>query len=321
MSLILSNSGVPVKEEFRAFQKLAHAPVKQALQRIGDQLDRHVFPEVTNGGFVVLSEPAVPLTLSMEKRYERKAERRSAARPRPRTPTGQGASGGARPSDHAASVVRADLQSQIEDQLGVLRQQYPGAQFWHQDDGIWVLTTCGLLPGLSQHAIFITGISLSWGMVRSWAFWGNPLAAPEWIGPRHTNYPDGSVCAFEPTDGTWILGDPIVNLLDIYTLWAVRHLHLQVFGRWPGHQAVHHPAERLLELRADEHCGCGQSDKLYGECCMPKDLARNCIQDALTFFWRSGGFRRPPDVITRFVREGKELPPLGVFLPSLAHWA
>jgi len=178
----------------------------------------------------------------------------------------------------------------------------------------------GLLLGLRQHAIFLTGISFSWGMVRSWGFWGDPLAYPEWIGPRHTNYPDGSICAFEPADGTWALSDPIVKLLDIYTLWAVRHLHLQVFGRWPGREAVHHPAERVIELRADEYCGCARSDKLYGECCMPKDLARDRIRDALTFFWRSGGFRNPPDAISHFVRDRKEPPRLGTLFPTLAQW-
>jgi hypothetical protein len=301
------------------YQEFVHVHVEQALREIGQRLDRHAVLRVANGGFVVLSEPAGPLTLSMENEHERETERRSAAGSRQRTPGGQGASGGARPSGHTAPVVRADLQAQVEDQLCGLQQQYPGAQLWNQDNGIWLLTRSGLLPRLRQHAIFLTRVSYSWGMVRSWGFWGDPLAAPEWIGPRHTNFPDGSICAFEPTEGIWTLSDPIVKLLDIYSLWAVRHLHLQVFGRWPGRQAVHHPAERVLELRADEYCGCTHGDKLYGECCMPKDLARDRIRDALTFFWRSGGFRSPPDPVARFVRDRKELPTMD-HLPAPAHW-
>ena len=136
-----------------------------------------------------------------------------------------------------------------------------------------------------------------------------------WIGPRHTNFPDGSVCAFEPADKTWVIGDPLVTLLDLYTLWALRHLHLQVFGRWPGHQAVRHPYERILELREDEHCGCDMSDKLYGKCCRDRDLRRDRIADAVNFIiLASGGLRKPPNSVVKFVREHIEPPRFGDLL-------
>lgn len=307
-----------MKQKSRGGRYLMNPGVRLLLQEIGRQLDQGVFPRVTNGGFVVLSEPAVPLTLGTENDHEsEERQRRPAAGSRSGSAGWQGPSGGSRPPGHATPVVGADLQAQVEDQLSGLHQQYPGAQLWHQDDGVWLLTTSKLLPGLSQYAIFLTGISFPWRMVRSWAFWGHPLSAPVWIGPRHTNFPDGSICAFEPTDGTWALGDSPAKLLDIYTLWAVRHLHLQVLGRWPGRQRVHYPAERLLELRPDEYCGCANGDKLYGECCMSDDLARNRIRDALTFFWRSGGFREPPHAVTTFVRDLKQPPDLRSFSPIL----
>lgn len=157
---------------------------------------------------------------------------------------------------------------------------------------------------------FLTGISYRWQMVRSWGFWQDLLTDATWIGPRHTNFPDGSVCAFEPTDKTWVIGDPIIKLLDLYSLWAVRHLHLQVFGRWPGRQAVRHPYERILELREDEYCGCALGEKLHGECCRNKDLARNRIADAVSFFVFSGGrLREPPEAVVHFVRQEKTIPP------------
>lgn len=106
------------------------------------------------------------------------------------------------------------------------------------------------------------------------------------------------------------MGDPIVKLLDLHSVWAVRHLHLQVFGRWPGPQAVHHPYERILELREDEYCGCAVGDKLYGECCRNEDLATNPIANAVSFFFFSGGcLREPPEAVARFVRQEKEEPP------------
>jgi hypothetical protein len=157
--------------------------------------------------------------------------------------------------------------------------------------------------------------------VRSWAFWRDPLAHPEWIGPRHTNFPDGSICAFEPKDGTWCFGDPLVQLLDLCTLWALRHLYLQEFGRWPGYQSIHFPGERLLELRGDEHCGCSNSEKLYANCCMPTDMTGNRIGESLSFFWHTGGLRKPPEAVVSYVRSSTKLPPslatlVTAFVPS-----
>jgi len=55
------------------------------LGQIGQELDRQAFPRVADGGFIVLSEPAVPSTLVRdgESSWTRKAERirsRTAAR-------------------------------------------------------------------------------------------------------------------------------------------------------------------------------------------------------------------------------------------------
>ena len=297
------------------------AHVFETLRQVGRQLDGHAFPRVANGGFVVLSEATVPLTVSTENDDDSKRERRPSAGSRPRTPGRQGTSRRSRSASDTAPILGTDLQAQVEVQLSELRWQYPGTQLWHQNAGYWLITTSRLLPGLRQAAIFLTGISIPWRMVRSWGFWTDPIAAPVWIGPRHTNYPDGSVCAFEPKDGTWFLGDPIVKLLDIYSLWAMRHLYLQTFGKWPGFQAAHHPAERLSSLRPDEHCGCERSERLYGDCCMPKDLARNRIRDALSFYWQSGGSRTPPASITQFVLERKNPPPLRIIEPDLKQYS
>jgi hypothetical protein len=176
---------------------------------------------------------------------------------------------------------------------------------WMQDKGMWLLVPSRLLSGLRQHALFLVGVSYGGAAVRSWAFWRDPVVRLAWIGPRHTNYPDGSICAYEPSDDTWIYGDPLVELLDLYSVWAVRHLHLLSFARWPGAQAVHRPYERLLEINAEEHCGCG-GPASYAECCRPADSASDRIRDAVDFmFWSGGASRSPPRAVVDFAaRQG-----------------
>ncbi len=280
----------------------------EMLVRIGKGLDAHVFPRVTNGGFVVLNDSAVPSTERMETNHGKWKERRPAAGSWQRSPGRKGSSGGSRPSGDPSPVIGSDPEARYKAALDELQWQYPGVQCSHQREGIWLLTKSRLLPNLRQHAIFFTGISFPTCSVRAWAFWGDPIAYPEWIGPRHTNFPDGSICAYEPMDSTWTFGDPLVELLDLYTVWAVRHLYLRQFGRWPGHQSIHFPGERILELRADEYCGCANSQKLYGNCCMPGDLAGNRIGACLDFYWRTGLLRRPPEPVVNYLRSGKVLP-------------
>jgi len=289
------------------------------LAQIGDQLDRHVFPCVADGGLVVLSGSTVSSTQSTERNRERREKRRPEAGARQGTTGWKRSTGRPQPSGDTAPVIGTGVRAQYEAQLGALETHYPGAQLWHQGDGIWLLTQSMLLPGLDQHAIFITGLSFSVQKVLSWAFWAHPLVYPEWIGPRHTNFPDGSICAFEPMDGTWEFGDPLVGLLDIYTLWVVRHLYLRQFERWPGYQSIHFAGERLLELRADEHCGCANSELLYGDCCLPRDLAGNRIGHLLDFYWKTGGAREPPEAIANFARSRKQLPDLST-LVSAGAW-
>lgn len=274
------------------------------LKEIGQQLDKDIFPRIKNGGIVTPSEAAVPTTTwAKEKKNERQGTRRPETRPWTGPPRGQRpADRGGTPSS-ASPVICANLQAQYEDELTAIRGAYPGTRVWRQQEGLWLLNESTLLPGLWQRAVFLTGIPFDrTRLVRSWGFWmGTPLRYPIWIGPRHTNSPDGTICAFEPSDGTWNVGDSLLVLLDLYTLWALRHLHLQVFQRWPGRQVAHYVHERLRELKPTEYCGCG-SDQLYGVCCQEKDIRSNRILEAMKFYNNGGGVRTPPDAITNFIR-------------------
>jgi len=98
----------------------------------------------------------------------------------------------------------------------------------------------------------------------------------------------------------------------MYTLWALRHEHLRVFGRWPGYQSVPLAYERLEELRDDEHCGCNRSERLYKDCCKGKDLGRNKGAVFREFFRGVGGYvtRKPQKPIFDVFRTQCEPPSL-----------
>ena len=286
-------------------------PNRLVLKKIGIQLDDSIFPLVKNGGVVAPINPAKPLTIMSEASSNDKPERQNRPKPRQRkgTTRRQGKARARGKTSAAAPVISPSIQEKYMGEFRKLKEAYPGIQVWEQKDGMWLLCQSALLPDALHSAVFICAIPFDpTKRVRSWGFW-NGIA---WIGPRHTNMPDGSICAFEPSDGTWLPGDSIVKLLDLYTLWSVRHLHLLVFNRWPGAQVAHHAYERLIEIKEDELCGCGSLDKKYGECCKTRDLRRNRIADATKFIFDGGADRKPPKSVMRFLKEQDNPPSLKV---------
>lgn len=275
------------------------------LQEIGRQLDANIYPRIKNGGFVIPNESASHTeTFKKENSDVTQRQRRSKTRPWTRASGWQGPPSRSWSASRAPSVVCSGLKAEYVRQLEAVNEAYPNTQVWHHQSGLLLLSESYLMPNLRQKALFLTCIPfMQTKVVRSWGFWDGS----NWIGPRHTNFPDGSVCAFEPTDGTWVAGGSIIKLLDFYTLWAFRHLHLQTYGRWPGNQSVRHPYERILELREDEYCGCEMSNKLYGQCCKERDLERDILADAVNFtINHAGGIRKPPEAILKFLHERED---------------
>jgi hypothetical protein len=198
------------------------------LESIGRQLDQGIFPAVKNGGIVVPSELTVPFSvLGAEHRHDKFGrDARSAPGAWPGIPPWQGSFPGPRQTGEAAPIIDAGLQAKYEAQLDAVEVAYPGVQVWHQGYGFWMLTHSALLPGLQRSAAFLTAVPFYQATPRSWGFWRGIPIDVAWIGPRHTNFPDGSICAFEPTDGSWVIGDSLVALLDLFTLWSLRHVYL-----------------------------------------------------------------------------------------------
>ena len=167
---------------------------------------------------------------------------------------------------------------------------------------------------LNADATFIVGLPFHADVgPRGWGFWNKP-DGPQWIGDRHTNFFDGSVCAFSPDDGAWAEGGELDTLFNLYTVWAMRHLHLAVIGRWPGrHHSLDHPYYRLMEIGPEELCTCGLKGVRYSDCCRPRDIVNDLVRMKSHFeLWQGGGIRgrAPPAAISEHIVGKGDLPAL-----------
>lgn len=278
------------------------------LEIIGTQLDNNIFPLVKNGGVVVPSTQLASQNSMLEEviENEQQRQRRSPAKQRQRHTRRQRETCRSRSTSDATSIISTSVRFKYESELDELCNLYPNTKVWHQSDGLWLLTHSTLLEGSFESAVFITCLPFNPLLtVKSWGFW-NGLS---WIGERHTNFPDGSICAFEPKDNTWTPGDSIVKLIDLYSLWAVRHLHLSKLKYWPGYQSVHFTFERLLELKDDEFCGCSNFKAKYKDCCKSKDINSKYIGEYIQFLCKfANGVRKPPTSILDLIFKGYQPP-------------
>lgn len=297
---------------------------QQLLWQIGCDLDREVFPRVWNGGLALPSGHLLPLQVLGGEHFHARQIATFQTGPEPatwagaRTPGGEqaGASSapGNGPSGTAAPFPCPDVDLKLSKQFEELAQAYPGTRLWSRDRGFWLCVPATILPGLGRSACFVLQIqpdSQNLEKVRAWGFWCAGRLGATWIGPRHTNYLDGSICAFEKDAGTWTFGDSLIALLDLLSVWATRQLYLENFGNWPGPQASSYPYERLLEFQDTEHCGCAKPEGRYSQCCKPRDASFKPLAIACTHIvlcgWR---MRQAPAAIVDLVLHGK--PPFGM---------
>jgi len=292
--------------------------VVEQLRLLGEQLDRQVFPQVWGGGIVRPSEPAAqsePMGKGNKDVGERTA--RKSPRPASRQTAARSWEAGTR-----TPIVRSSSQRAYERQLKAVCTVYPGSQFWNQAEGHWLLVQSALLEDCDRKALFAIAIPREHRcQIQSWGFWSDQDDVT-WIGPRHTNFPDGSICAFHVEDETWQIGDPLLTLVDLYTVWAIRHLHLKLLGRWPGSQYARWLYERLIETQPDELCGCGSLEKRYSECCQPLDVKANRVAAAMRYNAETRGARREvPMKVLEFARTKRDPPQVsGYFMePDKGH--
>jgi hypothetical protein len=180
---------------------------------------------------------------------------------------------------------------------------------------VWLRVKSAIIEGLDRHATFLIALPDEPKLgPRSWAFWTRD-EKHHWIGRRHTNFPCGSICAFSPLEGVWAEGGRLDELVDLYSVWALRQLFLEQFKRWPGAQHTNSRFYRLMEFQPDELCSCPHGLR-YADCCHKADLA-NFVANPDAFkseFDRAvGGHslkdRSPPSQIVEFVSGGLASPP------------
>lgn len=254
----------------------------QLLRLIGEELDQMVFPTVHDGGLVwpartavVSSSPAKETqndrhSLSQGKRASQAAGTSAAASGRTSNPQPARPAGNDGAPSTASSLAR--LARELDEPMRKLEAAYPGTESEEAAGAVWLRVPALLLPQLGCRTTFVVVLIPALKVARGWAFWDYGALGVLAIGPRHTNYGDASICAFDERDGTWVYGDSLVTLLDLYSVWAVRQLYLRQFGLWPGPQGAFSPFERLREYNDNERCGCDRPAGRYADCCKGEDL-------------------------------------------------
>jgi len=286
------------------------------LKKIGEDLDKEFYPVVHDGGIVEPGQSHSQLQEPGRKDcYERETTRGSTAGSWPRSAgrswtSARQAADRSRSTGEATSIFSKQKLSDamVADLVGVI-VAYPTVQFRFTPDLVWLIHSINPIRGLGDTALLVSAYPHDLRLiVKSWAWWGPGLI---WIGPRHTNYPDGSICSFEPRDAdSWQRGSPLRDLLDIHAVWIVRHLFLRYFSRWPGRQVFHTTYERLTEHRRGELCGGCRSGLNYEQCCRPRDESSDPVERVISFMRQFGSRdRNLPKSVLEFVYGCRKTPP------------
>ncbi len=278
----------------------------ERLMALGAELDAGRYPTVFTGGVVEPGATPSAVGPGIEEDCVHGGARAggSAAGSRQGSAGRARAAGGsaaARQGEASASTsVVGEFEAEcLTGELSGVEVAYPGVRVHATPDMVILLNRIQPIQGLPDCALLLTAWPRAYERwPASWAWWSPGI----WVGERHTNYPDGSICAFEVSDGTWRRGHSAVVFLDLQSLWLARHLHLMRLGRWPGRQILHTPYERVAEHRPGEFCGC-DSGRAYERCCREGDLRLGAYDRLMEFRrWNSHRCsRRPPERVVRWL--------------------
>jgi hypothetical protein len=156
------------------------------------------------------------------------------------------------------------------EQVDALRRKYPSAKITSDPVGTWLAVRTAPIGATGPQALLLIAVPSSSARVEAWAFW-TKKSETIWIGPRHTNLPNGSICAFplksDCLDCEW----PLRLYVDLLSEWCARHLYLAIYEKWPGPQEGLWVGYRLRETRPGECCPRCANLNLYEACCKSQD--------------------------------------------------
>lgn len=271
------------------------------LAAIGNALDADLGCDVYDNGFVRPRAGSGPDPFRGHEEVRKNAERHAEpSRQHAEAPTASRSAGAtgwaawstAAPARAAAPGSRTPVLSAVAQgpTIEEVLRAYPSFRARSTSAGLWLTGEVQPVQDLPARAVLRVLVpQIDQGSVRAWAWWSDGI----WIGPRHTNYPDGSICSYERSDGTWSWDKGLLLLIDLHMVWIARHLHLAEYARWPGRQVLHTPFERLTEHQPGEYCGCG-SDELYDACCRPADVGLGLVRALTLRGARNAVYRRRP---------------------------
>jgi hypothetical protein len=244
------------------------------LRTVGVAIDGGQQPTVFDGGLVGFNRPDESEESSNVSGKEAGSKSGTRSRRRART-----RARGPQAPDHA---FRSDALEEVHGAgFRVLAQHYEALAF-EDRNGLWVVVPSLPLGGRGPEVHFLIAVPLDERLApRAWAF-AKVGPGAELMSLKHTNFPDASVCAFTPEHRPWPNADGLLGLVDIYVLWAVRKLHRDYFGWWPGPQLGACAYYRLREFDPREDCGCG-SNKRYRDCHLAADQLANPHEAAIEF--------------------------------------
>jgi hypothetical protein len=264
--------------------------------------------QASNGGLVTIRPSSNEEELENDQRQEA----------RPTAGSRQGRQGSRRASDPDPAELR---QRNFRARVTELRAHYSAVKVWDGDlNGTWLEAFSTPLGEEGPQARFLIAVPKNPNFhIRTWGFWMvNDGVA--WIGPRHTNFPDGSICAFPPTEG---YGNTIVSYVDLLSEWALRNIYLLTHGIWPGPQEGRWRYYRLSTTLPGECCPRCRSLTPYETCCRPKDVAEARPTDRAEFLAEAGcdlDDRRPHERVIAFVNGARAGPPRMAWVhPQIRH--
>lgn len=302
---------------------------RENLRRIGDLLDAHQDVEVLQGGSVTPDPSHTPFGGSgqnTEFGFETERPRQGSYRPAAGSREGP-ASAAPVPSGEADEVlgdprVAGDARKDVAE----ARKWRPTMQLLLAPPVLWIHYWFHPVEDCPHKAFLLVAYPLDSPPVvpAGWVWWDSGIKIrPEhthWGGrtPGRTAWGEASICATEEPED-WDVGDALIDLLDLYSVWTARHLYHQIFGRWPGAQYLHTPYERLTFHQPGELCGCGSLTKCYEECCLEDDLSVPTKELIRTFRrrWTVPEDHRPKLVPWRPIPDGLFAPTLQLTHPEI----